>query len=142
MASDPIREEEIIADINVTPLVDVALVLLVIFMVTASVIMTPAIKVDLPHAANAEQAAESTVALVLTHDGTLYLNGQKTNWHELKILVRAKVSGNRALQAVISADKRVSHGDVIRLIDTIKGLGIVHFALNIERVSYDADSQG
>jgi biopolymer transport protein ExbD len=134
-------DDDIISDINVTPLVDIILVLLIIFMVTASVIVTPAIKVDLPKAANADDNPESTVSLILTRDRRLFLNGKPTTWLGMADSVARRQIKHPDLQAVISADKKVAHGDVIHLIDTIKGLGIVKFALNIERVSYKTEAR-
>jgi biopolymer transport protein ExbD len=115
------------------------LVLLIIFMVTTSVIVQPAIKVDLPKAANADDNPESTVALILTKQGELFVNGQPTTWPQLPLYIRKKQRQHDDLQAVISADKDVSHGRVVHLIDVIKGLGIIKFALNIERVSYRSE---
>src|SRR5438045_9587638 len=68
-----------ITDINVTPLVDIVLVLLIIFMVTTSYIVNPSIKVDLPKAATGSEQAKVTLGLTLTKDGTLHLNGEKTD---------------------------------------------------------------
>ena len=137
-ALKPDNDEEIISEINVTPLVDIILVLLIIFMVTASVIVSPAIKVDLPRATNADENPESTVALILTREGELFLNGKPAGWRGMAAEIRRQRARHPGLQAVISADRAVSHGQVIRLIDTVKGLGIVKFALNIERASYEA----
>src|SRR5215510_7032094 len=64
-----------IVDINVTPLVDITLVLLIIFMVTASLIVNPGIKVDLPKAASGTEQTKSTLALTLSKEGVLFLNG-------------------------------------------------------------------
>ncbi|MBI5525266.1 MAG: biopolymer transporter ExbD [Deltaproteobacteria bacterium] len=138
MAATARNDEEIIADINVTPLVDIVLVLLIIFMVTASVIVTPAIKVDLPRAANAEDNPETTVSVVMSREGRLFLNGDETDWAGLSERIKKSMAAEKDVQAVISADREVSHGDVVHLIDTVKGLGVVKFALNIERVEYKA----
>jgi biopolymer transport protein TolR len=131
-------EEDIIAEINVTPLVDIVLVLLIIFMVTASFIVAPAIRVDLPRAANGEDNPSSALGFILTREGKLFVNGNAVKWEELPSLVQEKRAAGGELQAVISADREVSHGLVIRLIDAVKGLGIVHFALNIEQSEYVA----
>ena len=68
-----------IVNINVTPLVDITLVLLIIFMVTASYIVSPAIRVDLPKAASGGEQQRTTLGLTLTRDGVLYLNGAPSN---------------------------------------------------------------
>ena len=136
------NDDDIIADINVTPLVDIVLVLLIIFMVTASVIVTPAIKVDLPRASNAEDNPETTIALVMTREGIIFLNGVETDWAGMAGKIKAAMAGEKDLQAVISADREVSHGQVVHLIDVVKGLGIVKFALNIERAEYVTAQRG
>jgi len=68
-----------ITDINVTPLVDITLVLLIIFMVTTTYIVNPSIKVDLPKAASGSDQTRTTLALTLTKDGQLYLNGDRSD---------------------------------------------------------------
>ena len=127
--------DDAIVGINITPMVDVMLVLLIIFMVTTSVIVNQAIRVDLPKAANAEESPESTIALVLTNSGELYLNGKEIEEGDLYEIIPSRLVDGADVKAIISADKNCLHGDVIHLIDVIKGLGITKFALNIERVS-------
>src|ERR1041384_5523841 len=70
---------QIIAGINVTPLVDITLVLLIIFMVTTTYIVNPSIKVDLPKAASGTDQTKTTLGLTLVKDGTLYLNGERSS---------------------------------------------------------------
>jgi biopolymer transport protein ExbD len=77
-------EEDAITSINVTPLVDIVLVLLIIFMMTASYIVAPAIKVELPKAATAESVVQSMLALVITKEGDLFLNNSKATEDELR----------------------------------------------------------
>ena len=125
-------DEEIITAINVTPLVDIMLVLLIIFMLTANLIDNPAIEVDLPEASTGEASEPTTVALVLTKDGTIYLNGAPTDEDGLRAFIPGVVKEDPKSQAIVSADKSVSHGQVIRLIDIICQLGLFRFALNID----------
>lgn len=126
------EEDEIMADINVTPLVDIMLVLLIIFMVTATYIVNPSIKVDLPKAASGDETQTSTLALVLDKSGQLYLNGKAASEQEVANAVKVAHALKEDAQAIISADKTVSHGAVIHLIDLIKVNGVSRFALNIE----------
>ena len=130
-------EDEVISGINVTPLVDVVLVLLIIFMVTATYISKGAVEVELPEAANAGEAVETTLALVLDAEGGLFLNGAPTDEAGLAVEIpklRDEAGGRgEKLQAIISADKAASHGEVIHLVDVIKGLGVHSFAFNIVR---------
>lgn len=130
-------EDEIISGINVTPLVDVTLVLLIIFMVTATYIVRETIEIDLPEAANAGETVETTLALVIDSEGKIYLNGEPITEGGLHSAVpalqaEAKAAGEK-LQAILSADREVSHGRVVHIIDVVKGLGVNRFAINIDK---------
>ena len=135
MASGAAEEnDEIITAINVTPLVDIMLVLLIIFMLTANLIDTQAIKVDLPEASSGETTEPTTVGLTLTLDGTLYLNGAPTDEDGLRAFIPNVVKEDPKSQAIISADHGVPHGEVIGLIDLIRQLGLSRFAFNISPI--------
>ena len=121
-----------IVDINVTPLVDITLVLLIIFMVTATYIVNPSIKVDLPKAASGSDQAKTTLALTLTKDGTLYLNGERSNDAAVARFIGGALSSNPDLQAIIAADTVVPHGEVVHVIDLVKRAGVHRFALNVD----------
>ncbi len=73
------EDGDIITDINVTPLVDIMLVLLIIFMLTANIINTPSIEVNLPEASTGEGTEPTVLSLTLSANGTLYLNGAPTD---------------------------------------------------------------
>jgi biopolymer transport protein ExbD len=126
------QDDDMITDINVTPLVDIMLVLLIIFMLTANLIIAPSIKVDLPNAATGEGAEPSTIALTLAKDKKLYLNGKETSEEAVRSYVPAELEKKADLQAIIAADRDVPHGEVVHLIDLVRTLGISKFALNIE----------
>jgi len=132
------QDDDIIADINVTPLVDVVLVLLIIFMVTATYIVAPSIKVTLPQAATGDETHASTLAVVLDQQGQLFLNGEPITYPELEAAVREEKAHNPEVQAVISADKEVSHGEVISIIDLVKLNGVTKFAINIDPAAVKA----
>jgi biopolymer transport protein ExbD len=122
-----------IVDINVTPLVDITLVLLIIFMVTASYIVSPAIKVDLPKAASGTEQTKTTLALTLSKEGRLYLNGQASSDEEVVRHIGVELPKNPELQAIIAADKAVAHGDVIHVIDMVKRAGVHRFAISTDK---------
>ena len=135
MAGSSMGDDEEITAINVTPLVDVVLVLLVIFMVTASYIVHRSIQVKLPDAVTGEVGVKpKSLAFILDKEANLYLDGEKITYSELPGLIEK--AGNAKslskLQAVISADKAVSHGAVMKLIDTVRKLGISDFAVDVE----------
>jgi biopolymer transport protein ExbD len=128
-----------IGDINVTPLVDIVLVLLIVFMITVpSIVNNPSIKVELPKAAkeNVEDTMKSTLALTLQRDPAtgyaLYLNGEKTDEATVKAKIPAMLEANKNLQAIIAADKGIAYGDVIHVVDLVKTLGVTKFALNTD----------
>jgi biopolymer transport protein ExbD len=121
-----------IVDINVTPLVDITLVLLIIFMVTASYIVSPAIKVDLPKAASGSDQTKTTLAITIAKDGALFLNGERSSDSGIVGYIGTELPKNPELQAIIAADKVVSHGDVIHVIDLVKRSGVHRFALNVD----------
>jgi len=128
-------EDDIIVGINVTPLVDVTLVLLIIFMVTATYIVKETIEIELPEAANAGESVETTLAIVIDGGGKVYLNGEEMDEVALSAAVSTQSIESKArdekLQAIISADKGISHGRVVHIIDLVKGLGVNSFAINI-----------
>ena len=126
----------IISDINVTPLVDIVLVLLIVFMITVpSIVNNPSIKVELPKAASGDDTMKSTLALTLqrTPEGyDLYANGEKTSEDNLRIEIPKLLQKNKDLQTIIAADKGISYGDVIHIVDLVKSLGVTKFALNTD----------
>jgi biopolymer transport protein ExbD len=135
-AGSPFQSDEdsgrMITDINVTPLVDIVLVLLIIFMVTTTYIVNPSIKVDLPKAATGSEQSRTTLALTLTRDGTLYLNGERSDDGAVVRYIGAELPRNADLQAIIAADKVVPHGSVVHVIDLVKRAGVRKFAINVE----------
>jgi biopolymer transport protein TolR len=126
-------DDEMISGINVTPLVDITLVLLIIFMVTASYIVKESIQIDLPRAAHAGESVGTTLAVVLTARGDIYLDGVMRTEEELRARTREAVARSKDTRAVISADRRSFHGAVVRIIDLVKGEGVSKFAINIEK---------
>jgi biopolymer transport protein ExbD len=130
---EPAEDEGPLASINIIPFVDIVLVLLVIFMLTSATIVRASLKVDLPKAASGGSRVESTVNLVLTKQGELFLNGGHLSLPDAGRAVRQQSTANPKTQAVISADKGVEYGRVVELIDLVKQNGISTFALDIER---------
>lgn len=129
---DDDAESTMISGINVTPLVDITLVLLIIFMVTASVIVNAGIKVELPKAASGSDQAKTTLAVTLQKDGTMYLNGEKANDQAVVRFIGENLPRTPDLQAVIAADRAVPHGEVVHVIDLVKRAGIRKFAINVD----------
>ncbi|MBI5549439.1 MAG: biopolymer transporter ExbD [Deltaproteobacteria bacterium] len=125
--------DEAISGINVTPLVDITLVLLIIFMVTASYIAREAIEVELPRAAHGGESVGAMLNIVLTKVSRMYIDGVESTEGELQRKVAAALLEDKNARAIISADQRALHGSVVHIIDLIKGQGIGKFAINIEK---------
>jgi biopolymer transport protein ExbD len=126
-------DDEGINAINVTPLVDIMLVLLVIFMVASVYIVKESIELELPKAASATDTPETTLSIVMDKDRKLYLNGDAIEEAALAKFVEDQAKKDPTTQAMIGADHRVFHGDVIRLIDLVRSNGLEKFALNVKR---------
>jgi biopolymer transport protein ExbD len=123
----------IISDINVTPLVDIMLVLLIIFMVTTTYIVRDAIDVKLPEAATGEARQVSLIAVTVDEKGRLGLNGRPAEEWDIRSYIRSERRRRRGLEAVIAADKSVPHGRVVQVIDLLRREGVVRFAINVLR---------
>ena len=132
MAGQVTEEDEGITGINVTPLVDITLVLLIIFMVTASYIVKQTIEVELPRAAHGGETVNKTFALVVTKEGRAYLNGVETDDGGLVNAVQQARAKGEEVQAIVGADKAATHGTVTHLLDVLKGAGVTKFAIQIE----------
>ena len=125
-------DDEIIADINITPFVDIILVVLIIFMVTTSYIVSPAIKVKLPEAATGEPTESTSLGLTLTADGQLLLDGDAIDEAGLREVIRREKAADSEVTCLIAADESVEHGAVVWLIDVVKQEGVTRFAINID----------
>ena len=122
-----------IVGINVTPMVDVMLVLLVIMMVSATYIVSQSLKVDLPKAANSDSAAPSLAAVTITRDGAFRFNQEEVTEAQLVARLHAAHAANADVSLIVTADREARHGSVVSVIDLAKTEGILHFAINVER---------
>ncbi len=129
------NDDDVISDINITPFVDIILVVLIIFMVTATKIVESSIKVNLPDAATGEATESTSLGLTLTTDGDLLLDGEPIDKEGLQTKIRQARSKTDDIVCLIAADKDVSHGRVVWLIDLVKSEGVAKFALNIDKAN-------
>jgi biopolymer transport protein ExbD len=125
--------EEMISGINVTPLVDITLVLLIIFMVTATYVVKESIEVDLPRAASGGETIGTSLMLVLDKQGKVYVDGHESSWQDVRRAVQEAATKDKNARVIISADKSLSHGKVVEIIDLVKSEGLLKFAINIEK---------
>lgn len=124
----------VITGINVTPLVDITLVLLIIFMVTAKLIVSHrAMQLDLPKAASGGEVQE-ILSVALSLDGKTWLNGAVLNDDDsLASRAKAAKAANPELRAIIQADGGVTHRRVMHVLDVIKQAGIAKVAFGVVR---------
>jgi biopolymer transport protein ExbD len=134
MAGGAQDHEDEITGINVTPLVDIVLVLLIIFMVTANFIVRETVEVDLPRAANTnDKTVQGPVMITMDKDARLFFDGAELDEPGLMAKMRAAVANDKEVRAIISADQSLNYGKVMGLIDLVKEAGITKFALNIQK---------
>ncbi len=131
MAARADSEDDVISGINVTPLVDVTLVLLIIFMVTAKLMGTPAVPMVVPRSAHSVDV-QSPLSLELYAGGAVRVGGHEVGSDaEVIRLVSAAKEKEPDLRAVIRADTSVPHGRVLRAIELVKTGGVERIAFAV-----------
>jgi biopolymer transport protein ExbD len=119
----------IVAEINITPLTDVFLVLLVIFMVTSSVIANTGKKVDLPEAIEQTQTPPQAVTVTLTADDVVQVNDQVVRLEDLRVHLEAALINSEDKMVVVRGDKEVVLGKAVYVLDQAQLAGAEGFAL-------------
>lgn len=122
-----------IMGINVTPMVDVMLVLLVIMMVSAVYIVSQSLKVELPKTATSDQPASAPLTVTITKEGQYLFDKKPIDEKGLTAAMKKAKAGNVDASLVITADRLAYHGEVVHVIDLAKVQGITKFAINVER---------
>ncbi len=131
MAASASNDDEMITGINVTPLVDITLVLLVILMVTASYVVSKAIPMELPRGATGE-ATPTTLSVSIDREGKTYLDATAIEEPALRQRIKAAHTVDPEVRAVIAADGRTSHANVVHVIDLLRREDVTKFAINID----------
>jgi len=122
-----------ISAINVTPLVDVVLVLLVILMVASTYIVAQTLKVQLPRAKSTDGTAEKPTKVELLKNGIYRWNEEPVAESALPEKMKAAITADPEMSLVVSADKEVMHGNVVHVLDLAKLAGITKFAINVQQ---------
>jgi len=133
MAIAPQETDEAITQINVVPLVDIMLVLLIIFMLTASFISTPSVPVNLPKALTSNPTAPASQALVLNLRGEIFFQDKKIEREKLKSILQEQAALNPDLRIVLSAYALAPHGKVVELLDLVRQAGVTKIALGVSQ---------
>jgi len=131
MAGSSQKEDEPITQINVTPLVDVCLVLVIIFMAVAPMSVMLGIKVLETRASNAEGKAsvDENVSIRITEDGAIAVNGQKTDGVTFRGALGAALSKSKDKMVIVTADSRNKVGLVVEVLDASKQAGALKLAV-------------
>ncbi len=129
-------DEDGITSINITPLVDVFLVLLILVMITSSLLDHREIPVSVPKAANAGDEAPKASGLTMDLQKRIYLDGQETDSASLATVLRGKVAVDSTHQVLIAADRALLYEDVTRLLDWVRGAGVRKYALKVTRMEH------
>jgi biopolymer transport protein ExbD len=128
-------DDGMVTGINVTPLVDITLVLLIVFMVTAKLIVSQSLPLDLPKAANG-QDIQMIFGVELHQNGDIVVNGKKLPGDDAVLpLAKEELAKTPDLRAVIRADTTVQHGRVIRVLDLLKQGGVSKIAFGVSPVA-------
>ena len=132
VASSSSRGRGTIVGINVTPMVDIVLVLLIIMMVSATYIVSQSLKVELPKTASSDETVSKTYVVTINKEGEYFFNDKVTSKSDLPGLLRGAKAENENMNLVITADEQARHGSVVGVIDLAKVEGITKFAINVE----------
>jgi biopolymer transport protein ExbD len=133
MAAANATEDEIISSINITPLVDIFMVLLIIFMITSSVADQRMIPLNLPKAAHAGSEAPKASGLVVDKDRILYLDGEPMDTARVTASLRDAAARDALHQVLIAADQELPYREVVAVLDLVRGAGITKYALKVTR---------
>jgi len=136
MAGGAQEADEAITGINVTPLVDITLVLLIIFMVTTKIVMNQTVPLDLPKAATGTSDVQVVFSIILAADGRTLVDGKMlANDDAILAVARETQTQHPDLRAVIKADSAVTHGRVIHVLDLLKQAHVTKIAFGVTPVS-------
>jgi biopolymer transport protein ExbD len=134
--TDSNGDDSMISSINVTPLVDVVLVLLVVLMVTATYLASRTIPVDLPKGVTGEPTGV-TLAITVDESGRTYLDGSDASDELLRSRIRSARAANPDVRAIIAADRETRHKSVVKVIDLLRQEHVNRFAINVEASELD-----
>lgn len=136
MTGANLPDDDGIVGINVTPLVDISLVLLIVLMVTARIVASPAMPFDLPKAANATET-QTVFAVGIDTQGHVQVDGRPvTDDADLRQAAREALEGHLTdLRTVVQAADAVPHGRVVHVLDELREAGVQRIAFGVDRIA-------
>jgi biopolymer transport protein ExbD len=127
------NDDGIISDINITPMVDIILVLLVIFMVTANFLKKESININLPKVEQSDPNIKESTQVAVTRDGRFFLEGKSVNEKELFATISGQTKYRPNMRVTLSADESLSYGNVSKIMGTLRKSGVRQIALSVKR---------
>ena len=127
------NEDEVIDGINITPMVDVILVLLVIFMVTANFLKKESININLPKVQAADPNVSQSVQVALTRDGKILLEGQTITEEKLISTLERDIKFRPNMRLTLSVDEKLAYGTIMKLMGVIRKSGVSRVALSVKK---------
>jgi biopolymer transport protein ExbD len=128
-------QDSLIASINITPFVDVVLVLLVIFMITTPALIKSTLPIQIPQSSQGEptEAQRNVLGIVITASGQTLLEGKLLDLETLKTEILTRKNQQPNLSAIIAADENTKHGDIIKIMSLLKETGVSRFAFETQK---------
>jgi biopolymer transport protein ExbD len=123
------QDQDVVTGINVTPLVDIMLVLLIVFMVTARFVSDSGLKVNLPKAATSEVASTSSLTVTINDQGALHLMDESVDLNGLKANLEREARINPGVRVTLAADESLPYRRIVETLDLIKQAGVTRVAL-------------
>jgi biopolymer transport protein ExbD len=121
-----------IYDINIVPFVDIVLVLLVITMLMAPSLYQSSVRIELPESFQATSSEKITFRISLNKEGEIYMDARKITAGEIPALYEKARGIDPEVDAVVNADKSVSHGQVMEVVDSLRQAGMRNIALGVQ----------
>lgn len=127
-----LHNDELLTEINITPFVDIILVILIIFLLVAQVMGPQVLGIKLPKATQSDILTRQPITVFLDTSGRIAVNGVYLDEKSMIQFIKEQVEKDPQLDVVISADEKVFHGRVVGILDTIKGLGVTKLAIHVQ----------
>ena len=117
---------------DTTPMADIVFLLLIFFMLSSAFIVQPGIRLRLPKAVSSEIDLGRTVTIEMPSGGGIYVNGNKVSFEELPQVIGVSLTRSKEKMVIIKADRKIPHGDVVRVMDTAKISGAARLVIATE----------
>ncbi len=126
-------DEQIMAEINMTPLIDIMLVLLILFMVTSSVSLESGLDVELPQVAGSTESKEGSAVIISLNDqGELSVQGKRVDFPNLGEAIKEAMVTEKSGLVILEGDRKSKLGNAVQIMDIAKAAGATKFAIAAE----------